>query len=79
LAELPPMTYLKIGELAKEVGCLPSTIHFYTQEGLLQEVKRSRGGYRLYDPVEAPKRLRQIFNLQEKKRWRIEEIKKLFK
>ena len=36
--------FLKIGQLAKIVGVLPSTINFYTNEGLLREAGRSRGG-----------------------------------
>lgn len=43
--------YLKIGELAARAGCLPETIRFYEQKGLLPAPGRSAGNYRLYDGV----------------------------
>ena len=70
---------LKIGELAQIVGVLPSTINFYTNEGLLKEVARSRGGYRLYQGDYAVKRIRSIQKLQQDKRLTISEIKKIVK
>jgi len=70
---------LKIGELAKEVGVLPSTINFYTNEGLLKEGGRSQGGYRLYEPSYAIAQIRKIQKLQDQKRLTIQELKKLFK
>ena len=73
------MPYLKIGQLANKVGVLPSTIHFYTQEGLLKESKRTRGGYRLYDEKKAITQIKRINNLQTKKRLTINEIKQLIK
>ncbi|MBT4209778.1 MAG: MerR family DNA-binding transcriptional regulator [Candidatus Komeilibacteria bacterium] len=66
---------VKIGELAKMFSVLPSTINFYTREGLIKEAGRSQGGYRLYDPVKAMKVLKKIADLQIKKRYTIEEIK----
>ena len=51
---------VKIGELAKMFSVLPSTINFYTREGLLPEDGRSQGGYRLYDPEKAMKKLKKI-------------------
>jgi len=66
---------LKIGELAKEVGVLPSTINFYTNEGLLKEGGRSQGGYRLYEPSYAIAQIKRIQQLQDKKRLTIEEIR----
>lgn len=65
---------LKIGRLAKLADVLPSTINFYTNEGLLEAAGRSRGGYRLYPPssVERIKRIRQ---LQEVHRLTISEIR----
>ena len=68
---------IKIGELARRFSVLPSTIHFYTQEGLLKADSVSRGGYRLYDADKAMSRLRKIVWLQSKKRLTIGEIKKL--
>jgi Cd(II)/Pb(II)-responsive transcriptional regulator len=41
--------YWKIGELAARAGCLPETIRFYEQKGLLPVPARSAGNYRLYD------------------------------
>lgn len=73
------MPYIKIGQLANKVGVLPSTIHFYTQEGLLKESKRTRGGYRLYDEKKAMIQVKRINDLQTKKRLTISEIKQLIK
>ena len=42
---------LKIGELAARTGCLPETIRYYEQRGLLSAPARSSGNYRLYGPV----------------------------
>ena len=67
---------IKIGELAKRFSVLPSTINFYTKEGLLPEAGRSQGGYRLYDSQKAIDRLKKIEYLQIEKRLTIEEIKK---
>ncbi len=39
---------VKIGELAKQTGCLVETIRYYEREGLLPEPTRSDGNYRLY-------------------------------
>jgi len=64
---------LKIGQLARMVGVLPSTINFYTNEGLLKESARSKGGYRLYEE-KAVKDIEKIQKLQ-KRRLTIEEIK----
>ncbi|PLX26049.1 hypothetical protein C0580_00730 [Candidatus Parcubacteria bacterium] len=68
---------VKIGELARLFSVLPSTINFYTREGLLPEDGRSQGGYRLYNVEKAMSRLRKIEHLQNKKRFTIEEIKKM--
>jgi len=71
--------FLKIGQLARIVGVLPSTINFYTNEGLLKEAKRSQGGYRLYEGKYAINQIRYIQKLQQDKRLTIVEIKKLVK
>jgi DNA-binding transcriptional MerR regulator len=68
---------VKIGELANMFSVLPSTINFYTREGLIKEDSRSQGGYRLYNPHKALQALKKIEVLQSKKRYTIEEIKKL--
>lgn len=43
------MSMLKIGELAREAGCLVETIRYYERDGLLPAPLRSSGNYRLYD------------------------------
>ena len=68
---------VKIGQLAKLFSVLPSTINFYTREGLLPADDHSQGGYRLYEKTKALKKLERIYYLQNKKRLTIEEIKKL--
>ncbi|MCB9802412.1 MerR family DNA-binding transcriptional regulator [Candidatus Nomurabacteria bacterium] len=73
----PNKKLVKIGQLAEMFDVLPSTINFYTREGLLPEAGRSRGGYRLYDPEKALAALNKIESLQFKKRLSISEIKKL--
>lgn len=68
---------LKIGELARLHSVLPSTINFYTREGILKPSAFSQGGYRLYDKQKASDTLEKITWLQTKKRLSIEEIKKI--
>ena len=41
------MTYT-IGEMAKEIGVMPSTLRYYDKEGLLPFVERSEGGIRIF-------------------------------
>jgi DNA-binding transcriptional MerR regulator len=71
-----PAKLVKIGDLAKELRLLPSTIHFYTQQGLLRFATTTRGGYRLYHLARASQRLKTIQHLQNKKRLTINEIKR---
>ena len=68
---------IKIGELARLHSVLPSTINFYTREGILKPSAFSQGGYRLYDKQRAADVLRKIAYLQNKKRLSIQEIKKI--
>ncbi len=70
---------VKIGQLAKKFQVLPSTINYYTNEGILPAATRSPGGYRLYRENVALKRLSAIVKLQQDRRLTIEEIKKIFK
>ena len=65
---------LKIGQLAKPTGVLPSTINFYTNVGLLRAAERSQGGYRLYEGS-AVQRVKMIQRLQEQRRLTIAEIR----
>ena len=39
---------LKIGEVAQRSGLTVKTIRFYCDEGLIQPISRSEGGYRLF-------------------------------
>lgn len=66
---------LKIGQLAKLAGILPSKIRYYVQEGLLSPVDRTRGGYYLFDRSESLSRLRLIDKLRRKERLSLTEIK----
>lgn len=52
--------FLKIGEVAREAGVLPSTVRYYTDIGLLKVADRTVGGYRLYDREETLDRLQTI-------------------
>lgn len=70
---------LKIGELAALANVLPSTINFYTNEGLIKVGGYSKGGYRLYDRNYALDKVAQIQKLQDEKRLMIKEIKKIVK
>jgi Cd(II)/Pb(II)-responsive transcriptional regulator len=47
------MMNMRIGELGKLTGCLPETIRFYEQKGLLASPVRSDANYRLYDAAHA--------------------------
>ncbi|MBA3065960.1 MerR family DNA-binding transcriptional regulator [bacterium] len=48
---------MKVGEIAEEAGVMPSTVKFYTEEGLLDVVERTLGGYRLYDREKTVRRI----------------------
>jgi DNA-binding transcriptional MerR regulator len=54
---------VKVGELAQETGKSIRTLHYYEELGLLRPVKRSEGGFRLYD-ASAGARIRTIERLQ---------------
>jgi len=66
---------VKIGQLAKLAGILPSKIRYYVQEGLLSPVDRTRGGYYLFNRSESLDRLRLIDELQGRERLSLTEIK----
>jgi len=70
---------LKIGELARLAGVLPSTIHYYTREGLLNYAEETRGGYRLYHKGQALRRLATIHKYQQHQRLTVEEIRRKLK
>lgn len=67
---------IKIGELAGLAGVLPSTIHYYTKEGLLKFADETAGGYRLYHRGQALHRLKTINKYQKKLRLTVAEIRK---
>lgn len=46
---MPPEKFLRIGQLANELGTTTKTLRFYEEIGLLQKSTRSQSGYRLYD------------------------------
>lgn len=48
---------MKVGEIAEEAGVMPSTVKFYTAEGLLDVADRTLGGYRLYDREKTVRRV----------------------
>jgi DNA-binding transcriptional MerR regulator len=52
---------MKIGDLAKAVGCQPVTIRFYERKGLLGNATRTESNYRVYG-LEALERLAFIRN-----------------
>ncbi len=66
---------VKIGQLSKLAGILPSKVRYYVQEGLLNPVDRTRGGYFLFDRPEAMSRLKLIDELKNKNRLSLAEIK----
>jgi MerR family mercuric resistance operon transcriptional regulator len=43
------MKSLRIGEVARRVGCTVETVRFYERKGLLDEPSRRPSGYRLYE------------------------------
>lgn len=45
----PLRSSLKIGEVSRRSGLTVKTIRFYCDEGLIQPISRSEGGYRLFD------------------------------
>jgi len=48
-SQVPQGLPLKIGEVARRSGLSVKTIRFYCDEGLIQPISRSDGGYRLFD------------------------------
>lgn len=71
--------FLKIGQLARLANVLPSTVHYYTKEGLLKYADETQGGYRLYAKRSALARIKEIQSLQNNKRLTITELKKKFR
>ncbi len=65
---------LRISEIAKKAGVLPSKIRYYTELGLLKVSSHTQGGHRLYDEEETLQKLRQIEFLSQQG-YSIEKIK----
>ncbi len=65
--------FMKVGELAKQVGQSNSTIRHWTKEGLLSVAEVTAVGYQLYAP-EMIERIKKIHNLK-KQRFTLQEIK----
>ena len=59
-----PRGLLKIGDMAKLAGVLPSTIRYYTELGLLEVAATTPGGQRLYDKEDTLSRVRIIKNIE---------------
>lgn len=59
-----PRGLLKIGEMAKLVGVLPSTIRYYTKLGLLEVAGTTPGSQRLYDKEDTLTKVRMIKNIE---------------
>ncbi len=57
---------LKITDMAKRAGVKPSTIRYYTDQGLLRPAKLTPGGHKLYEAKETLARLRKIRGISEK-------------
>jgi len=67
---------LKISEIARELGVLPSTIRYYSELELIKPQKHTRGGQRLYDLKTTKKLVRRIQHLVNNKGVPIREVKK---
>ena len=74
--KLPRGDLLKIGEMAKLAGVLPSTIRYYTEIGLVEPAGTTPGGQKLYDKEDTLSRVRIIKNI-EKQRLPLQKIKKI--
>lgn len=64
---------LKVGELSRLASMMPSTIRYYVRMGLLDPHGHSPGGYALFDPDRAMRRLERIQDLKGQ-RYRLNEI-----
>ncbi len=72
----PREDLLKIGEIAKLAGVLPSTVRYYTEIGLVEPAGTTPGGQKLYDKEDTLSRIRMIKNI-ERKRLPLQTIKKI--
>jgi len=51
---------LRISEIAKRAGVLPSKIRYYTDQGLIKIKGQTQGGHRLYDEFSTLQKLKKI-------------------
>lgn len=58
---------LKVGEMAREAGVLPSTIRYYTKIGLLTPAQILPSKYHLYEPEETLNKLQYIRRIMGQK------------
>ncbi len=63
-SEVAVLSFMQVGDLARESGKTVRAIHLYEQMDLLKPAGRSKGRYRLYGP-EALVRIRWIQKLQD--------------
>ena len=71
-----PDRFLRIQEVADEIGLTTRAIRYYEEQGLLQPAGRSEGSYRLYDPDDLV-RLRFIKGLRDDAGFSLAEIRLL--
>ncbi len=72
----PREDLVKIGEIAKLAGVLPSTVRYYRQIGLVEAAGTTPGGQKLYDKEDTLSRIRMIKKI-EKERLPLRTIKKV--
>ncbi|MBU0952551.1 MAG: response regulator [Elusimicrobia bacterium] len=65
---------LRISEIAKKAGVLPSKIRYYTDMGLLKVADQTEGGHRLYNEQETLQKLN-LIEFYSKKGLTIDKIK----
>ena len=67
---------VKIGEMARLAGVLPSTVRYYTEVGLIKAADTTPGGQRLYDKEDTLTKIRRIKNI-ERRHLPLQTIKKI--
>jgi len=75
MSSAPPLTGLRIGEVARRAGTTPRTIRYYEELGLLPATpERDAGSHRLYGEEEI-ERLEQILRLKDLLGLSLEELR----
>jgi DNA-binding transcriptional MerR regulator len=75
-SSIAPSTFLRIQEVASELGLTTRSIRYYEELGLLSPAARSDGSYRLYDASDID-RLRFIKGLRDDAGFSLAEISQL--